>query len=147
VDRVTSKAAKVPFAQIFQDEWRKKFKSILAAEGSDALVLYLFLRTCPHRNMSGIYYIPISTMAHDTSIDVVRVEELVMSFEQMDLCSYDYRTEEIFLFDMLETQVGGYLKEDDKRSKMVMRHFYELESDELRSDFWERFSGLYVHGF
>ena len=136
---------KSAYAQVYEYEWRRKLKPLIEECGHESALLYLYLRSCGHRNMSGIYYLPITTIVHELMIDSDTVSFLLEKFQEKQLCFYDLQTEEVFVVDMLETQIGDELKASDKRSKMVMRHFFELDSSILREMFEERFWGRYLH--
>ncbi len=93
---------------------------------TDAQLLAMYLITCERRNMIGLYFIGLPTVAHELGISMERVEQALAKLESkdIDIARYDRDAEVVFLPRAAHYQLGPVLKVADKRVVMVRR---ELE--------------------
>ena len=66
-------------------------------------ILYLYLFTCPHRNMIGLYYIPYEYCSADLCMSIETVSKGFHELEKAGLLAYDKAEEMVLLVDFLKT--------------------------------------------
>lgn len=66
-------------------------------------ILYLYLFTCPHRNMIGLYYIPFEYCSADLCMSIETVSKGFHELEKAGLLAYDKAEEMVLLVDFLKT--------------------------------------------
>jgi hypothetical protein len=80
-----------------------KFKNLAPTEK----LLLLHLITGPHANVSGLFYLPLSYIAHETGVRLLQVKKGVCALEAADYLRWDEPTETIWVVGMLRYQGGG----------------------------------------
>lgn len=106
--------------------WQSDLSAKLKALGIDALLLAHYLQTNHHSTMLGVYYLPISYIAHDTGISEEHLFKLLAAFKTLNFCHYDFERHYIWVVDLALTQVGESLKAGDKRIIALQKQFEEL---------------------
>lgn len=53
-------------------------------------VLYIYLFSCPHRNILGFYKLPTPYISEDLSLSVPAVKKLLAGLEKRGLIKYDH---------------------------------------------------------
>lgn len=66
-------------------------------------ILYLYLFTCPHRNMIGLYYIPFEYCSADLCMSIETVSKGFHELEKAGLLAYDKAEEMVLLVDFFKT--------------------------------------------
>ena len=126
--------------QIWIDEQGRKIKKL----GLDAKLISIYLMTNPHANMIGVYYLPISFIAHEAGLSVEQVETAIKSLCQIDFCSYDTETEYVWVHEMGMTQISTQLKAKDHRVKNVNEAFHALPNLSFKQRFFEKYSEKFL---
>ena len=67
-------------------------------------LLFLYLITNPHSHVSGIYYLPLSTISHETGIEPHRVRRALTIFKDAHTVFYDEIAEVVWCRKMLRYQ-------------------------------------------
>lgn len=105
-----------------------------------AQVLALYLMTCPHANMIGVFHCPVLYMAHETGLGMEGASEALRSLIEADYCTYDEPSETIFVHRMAAYQVAESLKPGDNRVKGVEREWQNIGSALLKQAFFAMYS-------
>jgi hypothetical protein len=100
-----------------------------------AQVLALYLMTCPHANMIGVFHCPVLYMAHETGLGMDGASKALASLIEAEYCTYDEASETVFVHRMAAYQVAESLKLEDKRVKGIEREWSNIGSDKLRAAF------------
>ena len=103
-----------------------------------AQLLALYLVSCPHSTMSGIFHIPILYMAHETGIAYAEVADALERLIRLEFCEYDYETETVLVIRMAAFQVAETLKSGDKRIKGLINEISQVP-DRLRDRFLKQY--------
>lgn len=122
----------------------------------NAQILALYLISCPTSHMTGVFYCPLVSMAHETGIDLQApskphqsplegVKKALNDLEKGGFCYYDYDSEWIFVFSMAKFQIGDSLKASDKQVKGIKNHL-ESVPKLLRNLFIQRYSEAFNLG-
>jgi hypothetical protein len=64
----------------------------IAKLGLKEKLAYLYLMTCPHKNLIGLYRIPVAYMAFDLNWEPGEVEEAIRALENGGFIKYDFQT-------------------------------------------------------
>jgi hypothetical protein len=120
----------------------------------NAQILALYLMTCPHSNMLGVYYLPLPTIAHETGITTEApskplqspfegVLEAFRTLSDANFAYYDEHQEVVFIPNMAAFQIAGKLNPGDNRVKGIIR---ELEKYK-KTKFYNMFLEIYQEKF
>lgn len=63
--------------------------------GMETQFLALYLLTSPHANMTGIYYLPIEYIVHDTGRSQQEILKAFTNLQTVNFCRYDENTEHV----------------------------------------------------
>ncbi len=100
-----------------------------------AQVLALYLMTCPHANMIGVFHCPVLYMAHDTGLGMEVASKALQSLIEARYCTYDEASETVFVHRMAAYQVAESLKPGDNRVKCVEREWSNIGPAQLKAAF------------
>lgn len=100
-----------------------------------AQVLALYLMTCPHANMIGVFHCPVLYMAHDTGLGMEGASKALQSLIEARYCTYDEASETVFVHRMAAYQVAESLKPGDNRVKGVEREWSNIGPAQLKAAF------------
>ena len=82
------------YTKIEDGLWRKMKQAKLS---ETAKILYLYLFTCPHRNMVGLYYIPFAYCSADLDMKPETVSKRFQELQNTGLLLYDESEERLLL--------------------------------------------------
>lgn len=102
-----------------------------------AQVLAMYLMTCPHSNMIGVYHCPIIYMAHETGMTIEGASKALASLIEAGFCEYEEASETIFVVRMAAFQVGEQLKADDKRVLGIRKAYQNIAEPRMKSRFFD----------
>lgn len=100
-----------------------------------AQVLALYLMTCPHANMIGVFHCPVLYMAHETGLGMEGASKALQSLIEAQYCTYDEASETVFVHRMAAYQVAESLKPGDNRVKGVEREWSNIGPAQLKAAF------------
>lgn len=109
----------------------------------DAQLLALYLMTCPHANMIGVFHCPVLYMSHETGMSFEGASKALASLSEAQFCTYDEVTETVFVHRMAAYQVGEALKAEDNRVKSVVKEWQNIASEPLQRAFSAIYSGAF----
>lgn len=112
--------------------------------GTEAQLIALYLLTCPHANMIGIYYLPLAYISHDTGIPIEGASKALQSLCNIHFCRYDEDSEFIWVYEMAVFQIGGPLDPKDKRVKGINDSYQALPNLPFLHDFYEKYHELFL---
>lgn len=105
-----------------------------------AQVLALYLMTCPHANMIGVFHCPVLYMAHETGLGMEGASKALQSLIEAGYCTYDEASETVFVHRMAAYQVAESLKAGDNRVKGVEREWQNIGPASLKQAFFAIYS-------
>lgn len=106
----------------------------------EAQVVAAYLMTNPHANMLGLYHLPITTLMHETGLTDKEVRKGLERAIEGGFCSYDNRSEVVFVHEMARFQIAEQLKPDDNRCKGVQNEYDSLIRNPFLPAFYEKYS-------
>lgn len=126
------------FSAVYPQFWDGKTGKQLRKLGAEAQVIALYLITCRHAHMSGLYYIPKQTIAYETGQTRKSVDSVLKSLAAIEFAFYDEDAEYVWVKEMLAWQVRE-IKAKDHRVAGVVKWCNSLPSVALLSRFYARY--------
>lgn len=114
---------------------------------SKTQVLAMYLMTCPHANMIGVFHCPVMYMAHETGLSMEDVEQSLEKLILLGFCVYDHENDSVFVVNMASFQVGTNLKEYDNKVKGVQKYVEKIQSCLLKKAFVDRYLNDFHLGY
>lgn len=134
------------YAQISPRFWNGETGKKIRSLGAHCQVTALYILTAPNATMTGLYYLPVPTISHETGIPIEGAWKALRSLcaiSPRSFCSYDEVEEVVWVPTMARHQVGDELKPKDKRIKGVINTLEPYR----RSRFLPEFVALYGKAF
>jgi hypothetical protein len=107
---------------------------------AEAQLVALYLMTCPHANMIGVFHCPLIYISHETGISFEGASKALASLSEALFCTYDTATETVFVHRMAAYQVGETLKAEDNRVKSVVKEWQNIGPSQLKQAFFAIYS-------
>jgi len=123
--------------------WAGKTGREIVALGDDAIVVALYLVTCPHASMTGLFHLPVAYIAHDTGRPLEGASKALRRVCGTGFAIYDEDSSTVFVPGMARWQIAERLDPADKRCKGVAREFAQVRNSPLAIEFWK----LYAEAF
>lgn len=115
------------YRSINAEFWTDKKIRLLTLEEK---AIFLYLITNPHTHVSGIYYLPLPTMEHETNVKGGRLLKILSQLSSAELIQVDTDREVIWVVNMLRYQGHG-----KKIAKGVIYQLKSLHQSPLISSF------------
>ncbi|WP_098732973.1 hypothetical protein [Acinetobacter baumannii] len=109
-------------------------------ECPDSIVVAMYLMTCPHANMLGLYYMPLLYVAHETGLGLEGAKKGLKWACEAGFCSYDEVSEMVWVHEMARFQVAESLKPTDNRCKGIQKDYDSLPANPFLSSFYEKYA-------
>lgn len=129
------------YAKIGPKFWIGTTGKKLRAAGMECQIVSLYLMSSPHANMLGLYYIPLSFIAHETGLPFEGAKKGLQSAIKAGFCEYDDNSEMVWVVEMARFQVADALKDKDLRIKGVQNEYDSLPENPFLSRFYDMYSG------
>jgi len=126
------------YAKISPNFWAGKTGKELR-KCPESLIVSMYLITCPHANMLGLFYVPLLYIAHETGLGIEGASKGLRWAESAGFCSYDNDTETVWVYEMARFQIADQLKPTDKRSIGVQNEYNSLPSNPYLTSFYDRY--------
>ncbi len=131
------------YGKVLPTFWMGKTGKEIKKRGLSTQVTALYLMTCPHANMIGVYYLPLSYLSHDTDIPFKEASKAIHSLEEIDFCTYDFSAEYVWIHNMALYQVGNKLKPQDNRVKNINEIYEKLPNLQFLPSFFEKYKDTF----
>jgi hypothetical protein len=115
----------------------------LRKHGLEAQLVALYLLTCPHANMLGLYYLPRAFMAHETGLGFEGASKGLQGCVEAGFCCYDDDSEMVWVMEMARFQIADKLQGKDLRIKGVQNEYESLPAN----PYLGRFYAMYAKAF
>src|SRR6185312_2501399 len=109
----------------------------------DAQVLAFYLMTCPSSTMSGLFYLPLPTISHETGLSIPATRAALTRLEAAEFAFYDAEAELVWLPEMARCQVGIELSPGDNRIKGLLREIERHRRSPFHAAFLDRYREAY----
>lgn len=124
----------VVYPQFWDGKTGKEFRKL----GAETQVVALYLITCRHAHMSGVYYIPKQTIAYETGQTKKSVDSVLKKLTAAGFAFYDETSEYIWVKEMLSWQVKE-LNPKDHRVTGIVRYCNSLPFVSFIEQFYDRY--------
>lgn len=131
------------YAKVSPQFWHGKTGKELKAKGPEAVIVGLYLLTCQHANMIGLYYLSKTYIAVDTGLGLEGASKGLASACEALFCMYDEASEVVYVPEMAAYQVGNQLEAKDNRCKGIQREYDALPENPFLTTFYERYSAAF----
>lgn len=111
--------------------------------GIETRFLALYLMSCPHATMTGIYYLPIPFIVHETGLPFEGALKGLQSLSEVGFCQYDEVSEYVWVCEMALLQVGESLKPNDNRVKSLQEAYENLPNLPFLKDFYDKYQAIF----
>lgn len=128
------------YAKISPQLWIGDTGRQLREAGSEALLVALYLLSNPHANMLGLYYLPVSLMAHETGLRMEEASKGLRRAIEAGFCTYDESSEMVFVHEMARYQIADKLASTDKQCAGIQRDYDTLPNNPFLAAFFEKYS-------
>lgn len=102
---------------------------------ANAQVLALYLMTCPHSTMTGVFHCPVLYMAHETGMGLEGATKALARLSEVGFCEYDEASETVFVLRMAAYQIGESLKPTDNRVAGLRKEIERMPETRAKSRF------------
>lgn len=109
----------------------------------DAQVVACYLMTCPLSHQTGIYYLPILMLSHETGIPMEGACKALRRLEIERFSVYSAETEWVWVREMALWQIGEPSSDGDKRIIGVQNYYRDLPDLPFLADFFDRYVHVY----
>ncbi|HSH72360.1 MAG TPA: hypothetical protein VK974_04805 [Methylophilaceae bacterium] len=106
-------------------------------------IVAMYLMTCSHANMIGVFFLPIGYITIDTGLTHEGASKGLARLSEEGFCTYDDDSEMVFVHEMAKFQIGESLKPTDNRVKDIRKQYDALSETRIKSAFFDK----YLHAF
>jgi len=116
----------------------------LRQQGIECQLVSLYLLTCTHANMLGMYYLPKMYIAHECGLSLEGASKGLASAIEGGFCDYDEDSEVVWVYEMALHQVGEQLKDNDKRVKGVQNEYENQPESKFLGAFYDKYKDNFL---
>lgn len=109
----------------------------------EAQIIALYLMSSPSSTMTGIYYLPLATLAYETGIPSEGASKALRRLSEVGFVEVDEETDFVFVVNLAKHQVGKTLAPKDNNRIAVVRQLRELDGHPLVESFLNKYRDLY----
>jgi hypothetical protein len=123
--------------------WTGETGKEIRSLGLEARVVATYLLTCGSSTMTGLYYLPLTLLSHETGIPFEGALKALRRLSEGGFALYDENDEIVFVPNMAKQQIADRLSENDKQRKGVIALLKEFEKSKFIADFVEIYGSRY----
>lgn len=131
------------YSKVGPQFWYGKTGKALKAKGSEAVIVALYLMTCQHANMLGLYHLNVAYIAPDTGLSSEGALKGLQGACEAGFCRFDEDSEVVWVVEMAAYQIGESLEAKDNRCKGVQREYDALPENPFLTAFYERYGAAF----
>lgn len=103
-------------------------------------VIALYLLSCPSASMTGLYYLPLPTLCHETGSPLEGALKALLSLRNAGFAFYDEKCEVVWVPEMAKFQVEDKLRPGDNRITGIIREIEKYKNTKYYNEFLARYS-------
>lgn len=130
------------YAKVMPSFWTGETGRSLRGD-PDAMVVAMYLITCPHANMLGLYYLPKLYIAHETGRGIEGASKGLARCIERGFCEYDEASETVWVHEMAAIQIERSLKPGDKRASGVQKQYDSLHNNPFLGKFFDKYASAF----
>ena len=112
----------------------------LRKAGACAQIVGLYLQTGTLTNMLGLYYLPMTTVAHETGLGMEGAYKGLARCIEAQFCAYDEAKEMVWVFEMAKYQIADSLKPEDRRCAGIQNDYDALPENPYLEGFFDKYA-------
>lgn len=116
----------------------------LRKAGVEAQLVGLYLLTCSHANMLGLYYLPKVYVSHECGLSLEGASKGLQSCIEAGFCEYDEDAEMVWVYEMALYQIAEQLKPNDNRVAGVQNEYDTLPECQQLLAFYYKYQGNFL---
>ncbi len=105
-------------------------------------LLALYLITCVHANLLGVFYLPIVYIAHDLNLSEKEIYQGLEQLKNLDFCSYDKAMQYVWVHEMLNHQVSSTRESKQRLLLIINAELRFLPPLLFRTEFNQKYGPL-----
>lgn len=116
------------FSKLYSDFWTNYDNSEVVGLGMDAQLMALYLQGNSHRNIFGVYYLPLLYISSDLKLSVKKVKTSLDKLCKINYCKYDEKIQHVWVCNLAFEQIGEEVDIKDNRIKALQEIWRSLPS-------------------
>jgi hypothetical protein len=129
------------FSKLYSDFWINYDNSEVVGLGVETQLMALYLQGNSHRSMLGVYYLPLLYIASDLKLPFKKVRIALEKLCKINYCTYDEKTQYVWVHDLAFEQIGEKVDERDNRTKALHDIWESLPSKlEFLEEIYQKYS-------
>lgn len=131
------------YSKVSPQFWIGSTGKKIRAAGIECQLVSLYLMTCAHANMLGMYYLPKIYISHECGLTIEGATKGLARACESGFCAYDEASEVVWVYEMASYQIEVQLKVGDKRILGVQNEYNSIpECKHLRA-FYEKYQSSF----
>lgn len=118
----------------------------IRAMGPECQVVALYLMTAPSSSATGMYYLPIPVLAHETGASIEGARKALARLSEADFAHYDEATEFVWVPEMARHQIGDRVTPKDKRHPWLLKELHMHRKCVFAHNFWIKYREAFALG-
>ena len=106
-------------------------------------IVALYLMTCPHSNMIGVFHCPLIYISHETGSSLEGASKGLKTLSEGEFCTYDEETEIVWVHEMAKYQIGEQLSANDNQVKSIIKQYMTIPVSLIQQGFYDRYKHDY----
>lgn len=107
-------------------------------------IVAMYLMTCPHANMLGMYYMPLVTIAHETGLTMEQASQGMAECVATGFCKFCPASDFVWVINMARHQMGDEFKEADKFLVKVRKTYNTMPKHcPFLGEWFDMYQGVY----
>lgn len=131
------------YAKVAPQFWSGRTGRALKTKGPEAVIVAMYLMTCQHANMLGLYYLNPSYITADTGLSLEGAMKGLRSACEVGFCRFDEDSMVVWVVEMARYQIAGQLEAKDNRCKGIQREYDALPENPYLAPFFEKYGAAF----
>jgi hypothetical protein len=127
------------YSKVGPQFWIGETGKRLRGAGMEAQIVAMYLMTCPHANMIGLFYVSMVSIAHETGLGMEGATKGLARAIEAGFCCFDEASEVVWVQEMAAYQIAAELDAKDNRCKGVQNEYDSLPANPWLAPFYERY--------
>lgn len=123
--------------------WTGETGRALRKAGPEAQLVALYLVTCQSAHMSGIFYLAVPTLCHETGLSLKGASKALARVSEGGFAYFDEASEVVWVPEMAHYQVGETLTPRDNRHKALVKYLENFRKSRFYKDFYARYGDCF----
>lgn len=130
------------FSKVAPSFWTGRTGRMLRGN-MEAQVVALYLMTCPHANMIGVFNCPTVYISHETGLTFEGASKGLQSLIEAGFCTYEADLELVWVHEMARFQIADSLKASDNRTIGVRKEYANIPKGLIQQGFHDRYHAAF----